>query len=251
MIGSLLTNHGSYFWRDAANACRRHSGIYNSLVIPSGFHNLGISNKTSFWYPQTFIAWVSATKQASHTLKLSIAWVSATKQASDTLKLSTAWVSATKQAFQYPQTFIVWVSATKQAFHTHKLFIVWVSVTKQAFPTHKLFKAEEGYREACAYLLCPRWGGRRAQRSLILFPVPTFRRKKGTEKLAPISCAHAEVGEGYREAWSYLLCPHWGGRRVQRSLILSPVPTLRQKNGHRRNLSGLWQPYVTSHAPNS
>ena len=27
----------------------------------------------------------------------------------------------------------------------------------------------------------------------------TLRRKKGTKKLAPISCAHAEAGKGYRE----------------------------------------------------
>ena len=33
---------------DPTNACRMHSGIYNSLVIPSSFHNLGISNKTNF-----------------------------------------------------------------------------------------------------------------------------------------------------------------------------------------------------------
>ena len=111
--------------------------------------------------------WVSAIKQASHTHKLFSAWVSATKQASHTLKLSTAWVSATKQAshtlklfhsvgisnqtsFSYPQTFIVWVSATKQASHTHKLF--------------------------------------------------TLRQKKGTEKLDPIACAHAEAEEGHRLA---------------------------------------------------
>ena len=158
--------------------------------------------------------WVSAIKQASHTHKLFSAWVSAAKQASRTLKL-----------------FIVWVSATKQASHTHKLFIVWVSATKQASHTHKLFtlsqkkgtekldpiscahvEAEEGHREAWSYLLCPRWGGRRVQTSLILSPVPTLRRKKGTEKLDPISCAHTEAKEGYREAWSYLLCPHWGKR---------------------------------------
>ena len=122
MIGSLLTNHGFYFWRHAANAFRRHSGIYNSLVIPSGFHNLGISNKTSFSYPQTFSVWVSAIKQASHTLKLFTAWVSATKQASHTLKLSTAWVSATKQVSHTHKLSTAWVSATKQASHTHKLF---------------------------------------------------------------------------------------------------------------------------------
>ena len=55
-------------------------------------------------YLPIFTIWVSATKQASHTHKLSIAWVSAAKQASYTHKLSTAWVSA-----------------AKQASHTHKL----------------------------------------------------------------------------------------------------------------------------------
>ena len=112
-------------------------------------------------------------------------------------------------------------------------------------------KAEEGHRGACSYLLCPREGGRRAQRSLFLSPVPTLRRKNGTEELVPISCAHAEAEEGHREACSCHLCPCCGGRRVQRSLPLSPVPTLRRKNGHRRNLSSLRRPYVTSHAPNS
>ena len=150
----------------------------------------------------------------------------------------------------YLSVFTIWVSAAKQASHTLKLSTAWVSATKQASRTHKLFtlrrkkgteelvpiscahaEAKEGYRRACSYLLCPRWGGRRVQRSLFLSPVPTLRRKKGTEELVPISCAHAEAEEGYREAWSYLLCPHWGKRRVQRSLFLSPVPTLRQKKG--------------------
>ena len=61
--------------------------------------------------------------------------------------------------------------------------------------------------------------------------MPTLRRKKGTEKLAPVTCAHAEEEEGYREACPCYLCPRWGRRRVQRSLLLSPVPTLRQKKG--------------------
>ena len=131
------------------------------------------------------------------------------------LPFFTIWVSATKQASHTLNLFIAWVSATKQASHTHKLFTAWVSATKQASHTHKLF---------------------------------TLRRKKGTEKLVPISCAHAKAEEGHRGACSYLLCPREGGRRAQRSLFLSPVPTLRQKNGHRRNLSGLRHPYVTSHA---
>ena len=51
-------------------------------------------------------------------------------------------------------------------------------------------EAEEGYREVCSCPLCPRCGGRRAQRSLLLSSVPILRRKKGTEKLAPVTCAH-------------------------------------------------------------
>jgi len=31
--------------------------------------------------------------------------------------------------------------------------------------------------------------------------VPTLRRKKGTEKLDPIYCAHVEEEEGYGGAW--------------------------------------------------
>ena len=136
-------------------------------------------------YLPFFIIWVSATKQASHTHKLSTEWVSATKQASDTHKL-----------------FIVWVSATKQASHTHKLFTLRRKKgTEKPVPIfYAHAKAEEGHRGACSYLLCPREGGRRAQRSLFLSPVPTLRRKKGTEELVPISCAHAEAEEGYREA---------------------------------------------------
>ena len=150
-------------------------------------------------YLPVFTIWVSTTKQASHTHKLFFSvWVSAIKQASHTHKLFSAWVSAAKQASHTLKLFIVWVSATKQASHTLKLSTAWVSATKQASHTHKLF---------------------------------TLRQKKGTEKLDPISCAHVEAEEGHREAWSYLLCPRWGRRRVQRSLILSPVPTLRRKKG--------------------
>ena len=114
----------------------------------------------SLLYLPVFTIWVSVTKQASHTLELSIAWVSATKQASHTLKLFIAWVSAAKQASHTLKLFIAWVSAAKQASHTLKLFSVWVSAAKQASHTHKLF---------------------------------TLRRKKGTEELVPVSCAHAKA----------------------------------------------------------
>ena len=66
---------------------------------------------------------------------------------------------------------------------------------------------------------------------MLLSSVPTLRRKKGTEELAPIICAHVEAEEGHREACPYHLCPRLGRRRVQKSLFLSPVPTLRRKKG--------------------
>ena len=49
------------------------------------------------------------------------------------------WVSAAKQAYHTLKLFSVWVSVAKQASHTLKLFSVWVSATKQASHTHKLF----------------------------------------------------------------------------------------------------------------
>ena len=101
-------------------------------------------------YLPVFTIWVSATKQASHTLKLSTAWVSAAKQASHTLKLIIVWVSATKQASHTLKLSTERVSATKQASHTHKLFTL-----RQKKGTEKLdpiscarVEAEEGYRLA-------------------------------------------------------------------------------------------------------
>ena len=116
-------------------------------------------------------AWVSATKQAYHTLILSTAWVSATNQAYHTLMLSTAWVSATNQASHTLKLSIAWVSATNQAYHTLNLSIAWVPATRQAYHTLKLFNS--------------RCGGRRVQTSLLLSPVPTLW-KKGTENKTKI-----------------------------------------------------------------
>ena len=84
----------------------------------------------------------------------------------------------------YFQFFTIWVSATKQASHTLKFSTAWASATKQASHTHKIFtlrrkkdtkrlapiscahaEAEEGYQEACSYLLCQLWGGRRIPRT--------------------------------------------------------------------------------------
>ena len=88
--------------------------------------------------------------------------------------------------------------------------------------------AEEGHREACSCHLCPCCGGRRVQRSLPLSPVPTLRRKKGTEKLAPVTCAHAAAEEGHSEACSCHLCPRCDGRRVQEGVrrITAKVKTV-------------------------
>ena len=138
------------FCRDAANACRRPSGIYNSLVIPSGFHNLGISNQTSFSYPQTFHS-VGISNQTSFSYPQTFHSVGISNKTS--LPYPQAFHSvgiSSKTSFPYPQTFIVWVSATKQASHTHKLFTL-----RQKKGTEKLdpiscahVEAEEGHREA-------------------------------------------------------------------------------------------------------
>ena len=131
--GRLRTNRCLYLCRDAANACRRPSGIYNSLVIPFGFHNLGISNQTSFSYPQTFLS-VGISNKTSFSYPQTFLSVGI----------------SSKTSFPYPQTFIVWVSATKQASHTHKLFTL-----RQKKGTEKLdpiscahVEAEEGHRLA-------------------------------------------------------------------------------------------------------
>ena len=54
--------------------------------------------------------------------------------------------------------------------------------------------------EGMRSLICCRYPrfGRRVQRSLHLSPVPTLWKKKGTEKLVPVTCAHALEEEGYR-----------------------------------------------------
>ena len=150
MIGSLLTNHGFYFCRDAANACRRPSGIYNSLVIPFGFHNLGISNQTSFSYPQTFLS-VGISNKTSFSYPQTLLSVGISSKTSFSYPQTFHSVGISNQtSFPYPQTFIVWVSATKQASHTHKLFTL-----RQKKGTEKLdpiscahVEAEEGHREA-------------------------------------------------------------------------------------------------------
>ena len=50
---------------------------------------------------------------------------------------------------------------------------------------------------------------------MFLSPVPTLMRKKGTEKLDPISCAHVEAEEGYRE-FVPATCAHAGAEEGYR-----------------------------------
>ena len=78
---------------------------------------------------------------------------------------------------------------------------------------------------------------------MILSSMPTLRRKEGTEKLDPVICAHAEAEGGYRPACPCHLCPYGDGRRVQRSLILSSMPTLRRKEGTEK-----LDPIIYAHA---
>ena len=70
-----------------------------------------------------------------------------------------------------------------------------------------------------------RYSGRNHQ---ILCVVPTFRRKKGTEKLVPVTCAHTEAEEGYRLACPCHLCPRCDVREAQEGVrcITAKVKTV-------------------------
>jgi len=88
---------------------------------------------------------------------------------------------------------------------------------------------------------------------LFLSPVPTLRRKKGTEELLPITCAHAEAEEGHRGASSCLLCPLCGARRnTGGTRLVYGNPTLRACtqfiNVSQRALHIYWQFSAMSHA---
>ena len=125
---------------------------------------------------------------------------------------------SSETSFSYPQT----IHVEAEEWVQRSLILSPVPTLRRKNGTEKFVPvpcahaaAEEGYREACPCHLCPRCDGRRAQRSLLLSSVPILRRKKGTEKLAPVPCAHAAAEEGHREACSCHLCPRCGRRRVQ------------------------------------
>ena len=167
MIGSLLTNHGFYFCRDAANACRRPSGIYNSLVIPSGFHNLGINNKTSFSYPQTFFLSVGISNKTSFSYPQTFLSVGI----------------SSKTSFSYPQTFHSVGISNKtslpypQAFHS-----VGIS-SKTSFPYPQTFtlRQKKGTEKldpiSCAHTEAKEWVQAELVRSTAILryePCPQF-----------------------------------------------------------------------------
>jgi len=124
VIGSLLTNHGFYFCRDAANACRRPSGIYNFLVIPSGFHNLGINNKTSFSYPQTFFLSVGISNKTSFSYPQTFLSVGISSKTSFPYPQTFHSVGiSNKTSFSYPQTFLSVGISSKTSFPYPQTFL--------------------------------------------------------------------------------------------------------------------------------
>ena len=72
---------------------------------------------------------------------------------------------------------------------------------------------------------------------MILSPVPTLRRKKGTEKLAPVTCAHAATEEGHREACSCHLCPYCGVKKGTEKLVPVTCAHAAAEEGHREACS--------------
>ena len=116
-------------------------------------------------------------------------------------------------SFSYPQTFhSVGISNETSFSYPQTFHSVGISnETSFSYPQTIHVEAEE-------------W----VQRSLILSPVPTLRRKKGTEKFVPVPCAHAAAEEGYREACPCHLCPRCGGRMGTGGICpVYGAPTLR------------------------
>ena len=116
-------------------------------------------------------------------------------------------------SFSYPQTFhSVGISNETSFSYPQTFHSVGISnETSFSYPQTIHVEAEE-------------W----VQRSLILSPVPTLRRKKGTEKFVPVPCAHAAAEEGYREACPCHLCPRCGGKMGTGGICpVYGAPTLR------------------------
>ena len=101
LFAANLVSHNTFFLHrpKMQNAHGRHFRIYNSLVIPSGFHNLGISNKTSFSYPQTF-----------HNLGISNETSFSYPQTFHNVGISN------ETSFSYPQTFLSVGISNKTSF---------------------------------------------------------------------------------------------------------------------------------------
>ena len=102
-----LVSHNTFFLHrpKMQNAHGRHFRIYNSLVISSGFHDLGICNRISFSYPQTF-----------HSVGIS-----------------------NKTSFSYHQTFHSVGISNKTSFSYHQTFHSVGISSKTSFPYHQTF----------------------------------------------------------------------------------------------------------------
>ena len=102
-----LVSHNTFFLHrpKMQNAHGRHFRIYNSLVISSGFHNLGISNKTSFSYPQTFHN-LGISNETSFSYPQTFHNVGISNETSFSYPQTFHSVGiSNKTSFSYPQTF--------------------------------------------------------------------------------------------------------------------------------------------------
>ena len=105
---AILVSHNSFFlYRPKIQDTHdEHFRIQSSLVIPSGFHNLGISNKTSFSYPQTFFLSVGISNKTSFSYPQTFLSVGISSKTSFPYPQTFHSVGiSNKTSFSYPQTF--------------------------------------------------------------------------------------------------------------------------------------------------
>ena len=103
-----LVSHNKFFLHrpKMQNANGRHFRIYNSLVISSGFHDLGICNRISFSYPQTFHS-VGISSKTSFSYPQAFHSVGISNETSFSYPQTFLSVGiSNKTSFSYPQTFL-------------------------------------------------------------------------------------------------------------------------------------------------
>ena len=146
---AILVSHNSFFlYRPKIqDAHDEHFRIYSSLVIPSGFHNLGISSKTSFSYPKTFLSVGISSKtsisypKTFHSVGISnetsISYPKTFLSVGISSKTSFSYPKtfhsvgiSNETSFSYPKTFFSVGISSKTSFPYPQTFIVWVSAAK-------------------------------------------------------------------------------------------------------------------------